>query len=258
MRGVFVRRDDEDVVLVVDAEVESRLQVSVMPFLPRRLLRDRAEGLARVQTTGEHAQTLERDGNGDFAVAAPIVAAADGAAARDLARRLATLEAVRFVAEEPATEHGLGQPRLTARFRFDGPLPEDAADEHSQNDGQDDGHGHGHEPTGPDAPDRDHTLRVGAATEGGAFAQLDERPEVFILPRAVLDALDKPLVSSDLLRTRRTELSAFTLERGGVTLEVTHDGAAFVTRDGTVPDERMEGVLMSLERMRGDRAAAPA
>lgn len=250
MRGVFLRRDQELVTLVVPTEVEERLRVSVVHFLPRRLIRERAEGLAQVVTTGNSAQTLERDGDGDFELSAPFMAAADGAAARDLARRLATLEAARFVAEAPTAEHGLGSPRLTARFRFDGPLADDAEVE----DAHDDGHDHGEEPSGPSAPPREHTLRVGAATEGGAFAQLDERREVFVLPSALVDLLDRPLVSMDLLRTSRVDLEGVRIEQGGATVDVTHDGAFFVARGQRIPEERFEGVLTALENVRGESA----
>ena len=252
MRGVFVRRDEELVSLVVPTEVEQRLNVTIVHFLPRRLLRERAEGMAQLVTTGETAQTLERDGDGDFELSAPLQAAADGAAARDLARRLATLEAARFVAETAAPEHGLSPPRMTARFRFEGPLAGDAEAPEEEDDGH--GHDHGDEPEGPSAPPREHRLVIGAATEGGAFAQLDARPEVFVLPTPVLELLEKALVSTDLLRTGRSELTGVSIERDGATIDVTHDGAFFMARGERIPEERFEPVLMSIERMRGESA----
>ncbi|MCA9575313.1 MAG: DUF4340 domain-containing protein [Sandaracinaceae bacterium] len=252
MRGVFLRRDEELVALVVPTDVEQQLAVSVVHFLPRRLLRERAEALVQVATTGAIAQTLERDGDGDFELSAPVVAPADGAAARDLARRLATLEAARFVAEAPAPEHGLATPRLTARFRFEGALEDDQDDADEDAHGEHDGHDHGETPSGPSAPPRTHVLKLGADTEGGAFAQLDERREVFVLPGAVVELLLRALVSNDLLRTSRVDLEGVRLEQEGVTIDVTHDGAFFVARGQRIPEERFEPVLMALERMRAE------
>lgn len=254
MRGVFLRRDEELVSLVVPTDVEQQLSVSIVHFLPRRLLRERAEGLTQLVTTGDNAQTVERDGDGDFELSAPVQAPADGAAARDVARRLATLEAARFVAEAAAPEHGLSPPRMTARFRFEGPLAGDAEVPEEEDDGHGHDHDHGDEPAGPSAPPREHRLVIGAATEGGAFAQLDARPEVFVLPTPVLELLEKALVSTDLLRTGRSELTGLRLERDGATIDVTHDGAFFVVAGERIPDERIEPVLMAIERMRGESA----
>lgn len=254
LRGVFLRRDEELVTLVVPAEVEQQLSVSIVHFLPRRLLRERAEGLTQLVTTGETAQTLERDGDGDFELSAPIAAPADGAAARDIARRLATLEAARFVAEAAAPEHGLSPPRMTARFRFEGPLAGDAEVSEEEDDGHGHGHDHGDEPEGPSAPPREHRLVIGAATEGGAFAQLDARAEVFVLPTPVLELLEQALVSTDLLRTGRSELTGVRIEREGTTVDITHDGAFFVSDGERIADDHLEPLLMAIERMRGESA----
>ena len=53
-------------------------------------------------------EQLKRTADGaGFAIAAPVTAPADGVAAPELARLLGSLEAVRFVADSPAANHGL-------------------------------------------------------------------------------------------------------------------------------------------------------
>lgn len=266
MRGVRVRRGEEASMLIVPISIEAHFTASPAAFRPRRLLYERPEALATLRNTrGDTTETVERDGDGEFQVTEPVALPANGSRARELASRLGPLEAVRFVASRPSAEHGLsGASVRTVVMTFDGAAPDvDAADLDAL---EDDGHGHGHgaghdgadgaDGADGDTPSRTHTLKVGAATEGGRFAQLDDDPAVFVLPTVVAEALEAPLLSLDLLRTPRSQVSALILTRGDDVVRIRHDGAQFVTEAGQPAnaDTTLE-LTTALERVRPESAA---
>jgi hypothetical protein len=113
----------------------------------------------------------------------------------DIVRLIAKLEAVRFVAEAPSPEHGFAQPAFQVAVDFGGKQPQS------------------------------HSLRVGAETDGGRFAQLDNDAAVFVLAPALARALDNPLVSRSALAVPLEELGPFELATPAGKLRVEPDAA---------------------------------
>ena len=101
---------------------------------------------------------------------------------REVLRGLAGLTALRFAAERATAEHGLSPVALEATLTCRSAPSEAAAD------GMQDG-------------SETHTLTIGANdargrtpdSEPGAFARLDDNPEVFVVSAALRDALATPL-----------------------------------------------------------------
>ena len=207
-----------------------------------------------------------REGSGSSATSAagpcrqPIEARGARTEIDELARRLASVTAERFVAATPAAEHGLADPRFVVRVHFEGALPSD-----EEEDLFDDGHDHDHgqeAPEGEDPGPRTHELRVGAATDGGAFAQLGDDDAVFVLPASVVEAVEAPLVSRNLLASDVDFIEALTIERDGQVTELSQGELSWQTQDGPADGDRVRRLLDAIEDLRalevGPYGPAPA
>jgi hypothetical protein len=224
--GAWVRRGDEAAVARFDASVAELLTAEALRFRDRALV-DAEPGDARAVTVrrdGVEERAVRGEG-GTWRLEAPIEAEADRVVVREVTRALAELRAARFVAAEPAPEHGLRDPSavLTARFEGDG----------------------------EDAEARTVTLRVGAETVEGAYARLGDEGPVFELDRATVEALERPLVSRDLLTVPAEELASLRLERGEETVELRREGGRWQLAGGGTPDpDRTRALLDRLSTLR--------
>jgi hypothetical protein len=175
----------------------------------------------------------------------PVDVPADRVIVRDVARALATLTAVRFVADRAAPEHGLDRPRIVLTATFEGALPGEGEgeDEHD--------HDHAHEEEDEDeGPPREIVLRIGASTEGGAFARLGDDPAVFVVPTELVEDLEGPLASRDLLATETSELESLAIVRGGERIELRREGDGWSAGQGPADPARTTLVLDRLASMR--------
>jgi Domain of unknown function (DUF4340) len=136
------------------------VSTSVTRFRPLRLLRHEGSAFGSLQ--------LVRAGQAPLGVTRKDRAylfvpeqghGVDRAMVDEIVRLFSSLEAVRFVADAPLPEHGLDAPVLTLEMQYGSAK---------------------------------HTLRVGAATDGGRYAQLDGDTVVFVSP----DALTAPLLEA--------------------------------------------------------------
>ncbi|MBX3250634.1 MAG: DUF4340 domain-containing protein [Myxococcales bacterium] len=178
--GLYLRRGGEPQVLVVAADAEALFTASALRLRPTRLWSEAERAVQWISVErGGVRERLEREG-ARWALKAPLEARADVDRADRFARRLARLEVVRFVAEAASPEHGLHRPAQTWEVRL--------------------------------APDEGEavtrTLRVGAATEGGAFAVLQGDPAVFVIGDDALAEATEPFVDRGALATPLRELEA--------------------------------------------------
>lgn len=205
--GVWVRRGDENALVRFDARVAELLDAQRDRFRSRELVGASAAD-ARVVTVrrGDVEERAVRGTGGDWALEAPIATEADRIVVREIAQQIATLRAERFVADEPADEHGLASPRISVTVRFE---PSEDAEE-------------------PAEP-RTVTLNVGALSESGAYARLDGEGPVFEISRGVNDALGQSLVSLDLLTIDTESAESIRIERGGeVVVELRREGSRWI------------------------------
>lgn len=219
--GVWVRRGDEAVIAHFAAPAPALLTPDATRFRSRELVRrDVADATALTITRGGVEERLGF-ANDTWRIESPAQLAADRVATRDLIAQLAALHAVRWV---PADETpALTPERFRVQLTFSPPHAE----------GEDE-HGHDHEHEGEeverdDSPAAQITsvdLRIGAATEGGAFARLGEGAEgsTFVISTELVDALTRPLADRELLAINSSDATqlevhdidgtTFTLSRG--------------------------------------------
>ena len=225
--GAWVRRGEEPAVVRFEASVAELLAATPLRFRDRALVPEEAASAQAITvTSGGVDERAVRGQGGTWQLLAPIAAEADRVVVRELARQVADLRAERFVAERPLAEHGLSAPTRTIAVRF--------ADE------------------GEEA--RTVTLRIGAATEGGAFAQLEGDDAVFVVGQAALEALDDSLVSLDLLTVDTSEAQSIRIERGGaVVADLRREGTVWQTAAGAPAHaERTQALLERLSTLRAN------
>lgn len=222
--GVAVSRDDEPVVLRFAPSVEETLRVEAIRFRPRGVIHDGEDDLrALLIDAGAMREELTRV-EGAWRIARPVIADGDATLLGELGRSLAELDAERWVTATPRPEHGLAQPRARVVARFEG--------EHgpSADGGADAGR----------ARVRTYGLSLGAnAPGGGVYASLDGTSGVFVLPRALLDALSQPHVDRASVRVLRDRVARITLATAGPagrTVTLTRQGERWMTDRGIAAD----------------------
>ncbi|GAB4196446.1 MAG: hypothetical protein OHK0013_03620 [Sandaracinaceae bacterium] len=239
--GVWVRRGDEPVLARFVGSAVDLLAPSPLRFRSRELVaREPDDVLRLVIERGGVEEVLSTD-NGAWRIEAPQALAADRVATRDLVRTLATLRAVRWLAEPATPVMGLDAPRVRVRLE----LREATAAE--------DDHDHVAEHEGTRAsPPTSVELSIGAATEGGAYARLTGEPAVFVIADEVVRALAQPLVDRELvgLDTSSATRIAVTGARASFVLERGDDGRWSVDGRLAAPD----ATEAFLERLRSLRA----
>lgn len=208
--GAWARRGDESALVRFDASLASLLEIDPLRFRDRALVRAEA-GDAR-EITVRRGETEERAVRGDagaWRMSAPIEADADRVVVRELARNIAELRAERFVSAHASDDHGLASPRAVATVRF---APEEGEA-------------------------RTVTLRIGAETESGAYAQLEGDDAVFEISRAAVDGIATSLLSLDLLTVEEDTIARVQIDRDGETVaDLRREGTAWTLASGDAPD----------------------
>jgi hypothetical protein len=225
--GIYARRGDEPAVIRLAPEAEELLEVTPLRFRALRLVEASVESARELRVQrGTTEEVVVRDGD-DYRLTAPIAADAESADVRMALTQLTDLEALRFVADAATAAHALARPRIVATVSLE-----------ASGEGED------------RVPAAEHTLRIGAATDDGAYATLDDDPAVFVVSTHLHDALSAPLLSRSLLATDLPELAGLTIESGASRIELTRDGATLTRADGTALDadtaRAMEDALSTL------------
>ncbi|MEM9071163.1 MAG: DUF4340 domain-containing protein [Myxococcota bacterium] len=222
--GLYLRRGDEPVVLIVPSDAEALLTPNASRLRARRILDEASRAVTRLAISRDGIVERLEDQDGGWQIKAPIAAPATPDT-RELARTLARLQAERFVADEAGPEHGFGQ-SLSVAIHLE---PEEG-------------------------DPRDVTLEFGSAAEGGVFARLQGDPAVFVVSESLVDSLRSPRVDRGLLRSEVLYLERLTVEVEGRRAELTHDGSRFVGSDGPLDGETSEAIAGALERLRMEGA----
>ena len=253
--GVWVRRGDEGQVAQYALTVVDLLAAPAIRFRARTLVPRSREDLAsftviRAEDPG-HDETVHKEG-AVWTLETPFEGRADGAAVGDVVDALAPLSALRFVADGPSREHGLESPRFIVRASFDA-----ASDDEEDEEAEDDGHDHGSPEDEEDEEDDedasavlDITLKIGADTEGGAFAQFGDDPAVFVVADALVAAIDEPLVSRDALSVPASEIESITLRRGAESHVLQRTEAGWTYDGAPAPNEPTLAMLDRLAELR--------
>lgn len=255
--GVWIRRGEEAQVALFPAAAADLLRAPSIRFRTRTIADRSREDLASITITRasdpDHDEQLHKEGS-SWMLASPIEARADGAAVGDLVDALAPLSALRFVAPAASREHGLDRPRFVVHASFDAASADDEEEEEDE-------HDHGHEAAEEEASADDEedddasrpldiALSIGADTEGGAFARLNDDPAVFVLPTALVTALAQPVASRDVLSVAASEIESISFRRGPTTHVLSRTESGWTFDGAAAPSEPNLAMLDRLAELR--------
>ncbi len=228
--GLFVRRENEPQILVLPIAAESLFVPGTLRLRATRLW-EHAERDVRALTItrGSVSERLVRDERG-FVVEAPVQARADRDRAASLSRAVARLDVSRFVAEAPAAVHGLGSPRFVIEATLESGEGESEQGELVQ-----------------------RRVRIGAMTEGGAYAQVEGDPVVFVLGEEVVGGLDEAFVERALFATPLREVERVVLVAEGRERALSWDGRRFSEAGEPLEESLSERLASAIEGLRATR-----
>jgi uncharacterized protein DUF4340 len=169
-------------------------------------------------------------GDSAFNIDAPLHAPADSLVVSELTRLLASLEAVRFVADAPEPAHGLATPFIEIGIEH---TSKDAAAKPAHID-----------------------IAIGEETEGGRFAQRRDQPGVFVIASRVVQLLSEPLVSRTWLSTPLEQITAIDLEQAGKRVHIERSGEQFAAPGTKLDDAGARSVAEALATLRASRVTA--
>lgn len=258
--GLYVRRGDEPWISRFAPEAAEVIAIGPLTFRSLALIEEPPSRLRRFTIErGGPVETLERsDAFSSWGVSEPLQVAADLNRVEELVPLFARLQALRFVAEKKEPVHGLEKPAFVVRLRFEGKASEQ--DEQQDHDGHDHG-GHDHGPGTDDdhvqapAP-RDHLLYIGASTEGGAFARLDDDPAVFIIGSDVVLGIEDPLVSRELLSIDEALIEHIVLRAGGSSLSLRRGTNGFEAEAKKLERPVVDRLIAALTQLRPTRVGS--
>jgi hypothetical protein len=174
--GVPAQRNDEPALIRFGAEIVPLLEPIAARFRDPTLLAEAEGKLSRltIERASGLTESAERTPEGWRFTSAGSTQAPNAVTLGELARLLSGLQAQRFVADAPAAVHGLAQPALQVRFAYASAAPAAAKQA------------------------LEHSLRIGAETSDGRYAQLDAKPAVFVLAPDLLRLLSASLASQPI------------------------------------------------------------
>lgn len=218
--GVAVSRDDEPIVLRFSPSVEETLRVEPIRFRPRSVIHDGEEDLRALLIDAAPMREELTRADAQWRLARPVIADGDATMLGELGRSLAELDAERWVTTSPRPEFGLASPRARVVARFEG--------------------AHGPGADAGRAAVRTYALSLGAnAPSGGVYASLDGTAGVFVVPRALLDAVAQPHVDRASLRVLRDQVARVSIATAGPTartVTLSQQGERWVTDRGVAAD----------------------
>lgn len=221
--GLLGRRDEDGVVLRFPRELRDRLAVTTMHVRDLGLIHEEPSSLHELRIVRRSGTEVLRSSRElGLTIVEPVTVPADSERLADLAARLAGLEAVRFVADAPRSEHGLASPRVVVSFAFRATSGAVSA----------------------------HTLRIGDATaDGTSFAQLDDSPRVFALVEATVELVATPLASRAELRTDPRSIERIIVRSGERTVRLERDGQRFRLGSEAIEDARANAALRAIAEL---------
>ncbi len=233
---VAAGRSGDHSVLWFPQALHELLSASVSRFRKPRLLEEPQASfvhLALVRADGTR-EAVTKDASG-YHFQGPVQASCERSVVDEIVRLVSALEAVRFAADAARPEHGLQHPQWTLTLGYRDP----AAATGSAN--------------------REHTLKLGAASSDGRYAQLDSDPAVFVVSPVLLDQLEQPLVSRSALATPVEELLSLSIEQGANTLRIEHAAGSapgFVMAGASAATSpRADGIARTLATLRASALA---
>lgn len=225
-----VRRVADGAVMMLDADTARALDADSTLMRSLKLFEFENADFRSLEVRGRGLeQKIHRDASGQIALDLPKGKRADTALTGDAVSELGRLTADRWVSESDDPSFGLSTPELTLKLAF----------------------------SAGDAGVKEHTVTVGAATTGGAFAKLGGEPGVFILPRRTLDAVGTWFLDRTVFTVTPDVATQVVLERQGKKLVLERRADGFVRASGVeLAPQRVAEISDTLIALRAEAAIA--
>jgi hypothetical protein len=224
-------RLNEPAKLSFPPDAKQLLTASVARFRKPRLLdEDEARFSKLVLTRAGSAPESVSKTKEAYTLDGPVTGAAQRSTVDEIVRIMSKLDAIRFVADTAAPEHGFAQPYRTLRVEYQAePQP------------------------------HVHTLVLGAKQgDAGRFARIDADPAVFVVSPVLGQKLEDPLISRSTVAVPVDELASFRVTAaGGKPIEVIRDASGFVIAGlGETSRARAAKLVGSVDALGGARPLA--
>jgi len=212
---VHVLRDGETTTLLFDAAAQALLTPMAARFRSLEMVGASDASLTAVTVLrGTSHERVERVA-GSWRLTQPIQADADPVVMSEVSHVFSGLSAVRFVADSPGPEHGLGNPQAQVVFTIG---------------------------------ETERALLLGSATDGGIFAQLKGESAVFIVPTRVLETAAQGFLAKTSLAIPSATIQSVRFEQADGVREVRRVGQRFESEG--VSDEVVAAQIERLARLR--------
>lgn len=202
---LWVRRVADGAVLSVDADAARNLEADATLVRSLRIFDFASADFRSLEVQSRTLeQKLHREPSGQLVLDLPKDKGHDAALTANAIDELGGLTADRWVSDRDDKSFGLDTPEISVKLAY----------------------------SAGDAGVKEHTLLVGAATTGGAFAKLRGEPGVFVMPRRALDALDTWFLDRSVFVVTPDSATKVELERQGKKLVLEKRGDRFVHAGG--------------------------
>ncbi|HKP55187.1 MAG TPA: DUF4340 domain-containing protein [Polyangiales bacterium] len=213
---VAVTRGGEKLVAWYPKRALDALGISSVRFRKAKLLDEDSNTFNKLtlRAAGRPAEVIHKQGD-RYVFDEPrelAGSAAERANVDEIVRLVSKLEVVRFIADGPSADHQLTTPAYVIGVDYAG--------------------------------GRMHTLRIGAATDGGRYAQLDSDPAVFLVAPALVRQIEGPLVSRGALAVPLEEMGDVEIiAAGGAPQKVATNDASYAALARAIATLRASRVL---------------
>lgn len=212
---VHVLRDGETTTLQFDTAARAFLTPMAARFRSPELVGASDASLTAVTVMrGTSRERVERIA-GSWKLTLPIQGDADPVVMSEVSHVLSGLSAVRFAADTPVPEHGLGNPQARVIFSIG---------------------------------ETERELILGAATEGGLCAQLKGDPAVFVVPTRVLETVTQGFLAKTVLAIPSATLESVRFEHASGVREIRRTGQRFESEG--VSEATVTAMVERLARLR--------
>lgn len=225
-----VRRVADGTVMTLDPETARALEADSTLVRSLQLFDFGSADFRSLEVRGRALeQKIHREASGQIVLDLPRGKTADTGLTADAVSELGRLSVDRWVSESDDPSFGLSTPELTLKLAF----------------------------VAGDAGAKEHTLTVGAATTGGAFAKLAGEPGVFVMPRRTVDAVSTWFLDRTVFTVTPDVASRVELERQGKKLVLERRAEGFVRTSGVeLAPARVAEISDTLIALRADAAIA--